>query len=80
MKLRIPEDVGIAGFDNLKDTRCTVPEITTVDYRLENMVSSSFYHLLKQIRTGKQEKINYFIEPRLIIRGSSSLNISQDEK
>lgn len=72
MNLHVPDDVGIVGFDNLKIAMCAVPEITTVDYRIKSMVSSAFYHLLKQVHTGKCEKINYFIEPNLIIRGSST--------
>ena len=69
--LSVPEDVGIAGFDNLFATTCATPPITTVDYRLEKMVEIAFERLTKQIQTGKYDKLNYFIEPKLMIRGST---------
>lgn len=69
--LSVPEDVGLAGFDNLFASACIVPALTTVDYRLEKLVEIAFSRLLDQIEHQKKDKINYFIEPKLIIRGST---------
>jgi|LSQX01.3.fsa_nt_gb LacI family transcriptional regulator len=72
LKIAVPERVAIAGFDNLPITLNTSPSLTTVSYRTDEMAQTAVRLLIDQIKTGKESNTNYYIEPSLIIRGSTS--------
>lgn len=82
--LRIPEDVSIAGIDNLRrycsfidqsvDTFAEVchldPPLTTVDYPLEEIASAAVELLLKQIENPLQPRRRILLQPELILTNS----------
>lgn len=72
MKINVPETIAIAGFDDLPIASHTVPPLTSVSYRVDEMAQMAFRLLLNQITSGKENNTNYYVEPSLMIRGSSS--------
>lgn len=70
---RIPEDVGIVGFDDLSVSTCLCPALTTVRYRLMSMADTALKLLFQDIKEPGHSYDNYYIEPNLIIRQSTDL-------
>ena len=69
--IRIPEDISIVGFDDIREARVAYPPLTTVGGVQQPLVKALWEALSERIRTGNREKqINRFIEPELIIRNS----------
>lgn len=77
--ISVPADVGISGYDNLSLLRDAVPTLTSVDYRINKLVSAAVELLLRRINgdCGQSEEI--FIEPILTVRGSTS-RLKQSER
>lgn len=70
LKIRVPKDISIVGFDNTLLSNITHPRITTVDLRMKKIGKSAARELLKMIK-GKYietEKIVY--DTQLIVRES----------
>ena len=71
--LLCPQMVAVAGFDNLDISAVVIPALTTVSYRVEDMAETAVRLLIEQVETGNEkEGANYYLEPSLIIRESSS--------
>lgn len=68
---RVPEDVGIVGFDDLAATSRYL-SLTTVRYRVFTMAEMAMNLLLNSIKTPNAPYDNYYIEPSLVIRKSST--------
>lgn len=71
---RIPEDVGIVGFDDLSIASSLSPALTTIQYRMASMTDMTVNLLLASIRNPNEPHDNYYVEPNLILRGSSLLS------
>lgn len=69
---RIPEDVGIVGFDDLSVASTLSPPLTTIQYRIASMADMTANLLLASIRSPNEPYDNYYVEPNLVIRGSST--------
>lgn len=69
--LRIPEEVAIAGYDNISNSRVTTPELTTVDQPWESMGAKALTFLRERAlgRTADRDEV---MTPRLVVRGSTS--------
>ncbi|MFM2481978.1 LacI family DNA-binding transcriptional regulator [Celerinatantimonas sp. YJH-8] len=65
-KLRIPEDVSIAGFDNSTMSRYSYPSLTTVNVPIRAMVEQAILHLLGEPPAATTQAI----EGELIVRDS----------
>lgn len=70
---RIPEDVGIVGFDDLSVATTLSPPLTTVQYRIASMADMTVKLLLDCITAPNTPYDNYYVEPNLVIRASSRL-------
>lgn len=69
--IRIPEDVSIVGFDDIREAKVSYPPLTTVGGVQQPLVKAIWELLNERMKSGsKGEKINRFIEPELIIRNS----------
>ncbi|MEG1516274.1 MAG: substrate-binding domain-containing protein [Clostridia bacterium] len=68
---RIPEDIGIVGFDDLSIATVLEPPLSTVHYRITTMVDTAIKQLMLQINNDKAGHDNFYIEPTLIVRESS---------
>lgn len=71
---KIPEDVGVIGFDNLSIAKSIYPSLTSVQYRIGTMAEMAVNLLLEKIRHGETAYDNYYIEPNLVIRDSAALS------
>lgn len=71
---RIPQDVGIVGFDDLSVATTLTPPLTTVQYRIASMADITVKLMLDSIRDPNTPYDNYYVEPNLVIRGSSDLS------
>ncbi|MCX8092669.1 MAG: LacI family transcriptional regulator [Candidatus Goldbacteria bacterium] len=69
--VRIPEDIGIVGYDDIYISNLTTPSLTTVRQPIMQMGMRSFELLLEMLdgKTDSESKIISF-EPELIIRDS----------
>jgi DNA-binding LacI/PurR family transcriptional regulator len=71
MKIRIPEDVSIVGFDNFPESRFSIPTLTTLkypNYRLGQLAAKSILNRLNKSYSSGQRKI---LPLELLIRGST---------
>lgn len=75
--LRIPQDVGIVGFDDLSVATTLTPPLTTVQYRIGSMADMTVKLLLDSIRSPDTPYDNYYVEPNLVIRQSTDLSGSR---
>jgi len=72
LKIKVPETVAIAGFDDLDISSNTMPPLTSVRYNVNEMAETAVGLLIKQIETGEIQNTNYSIEPSLMVRESTS--------
>lgn len=74
--LRIPEELSVVGFDNLRDVACLNPPLTTIDQSIEKMGAMATELIIKLVK-GESFPINtaedrhlYKIPTQLVIRDS----------
>jgi LacI family transcriptional regulator, galactose operon repressor len=73
MKLRIPDEVAICGFDNLPITGAMFPSLTTVAYPISDMANIAVDRVKRKISGEKNTKpFTCFLETDLIVRESSA--------
>lgn len=71
--LRIPEDIAVVGFDNLKISEVVEPHLSTIE-QPKYLIGKKSMELLLQLIHGKPlEKKNYVLNSSLIVRHSSVL-------
>ena len=68
--MKIPEDYGIIGFDNLHATEFTNQAITSIDQRISDQVEIAIDNLLK-ILNNEEAKTNIALEAKLIEKETS---------
>lgn len=68
--LRIPEDLSVVGFDNLKESAFIVPALTTVDQYLEEMGAVATRMILSLVNEDKLICGLQTVETQLIVRDS----------
>lgn len=72
-KIRVPEDISLAGFDNVVFSSIATTPITTVTQDITKMVNICVDTLLDIIKENNFTSINsVFIKPELVIRESTS--------
>ncbi|MBS1156841.1 MAG: LacI family transcriptional regulator [Proteobacteria bacterium] len=71
--VQVPEQIAIAGFDNVPVTRYLTPPLTTVDMCSEQQGEKAMELLLHIIKTGQIEPTELQLEPRLIVRASTGV-------
>jgi DNA-binding LacI/PurR family transcriptional regulator len=69
---RVPEDVSIVGFDDIADSSCYLPPLTTVHQEFEQVGRECLNSLLHQIRHGQDSPPPPSrLLPRLVVRRST---------
>ena len=63
--IKIPQDIGIIGFDNIEATEYTNQAITSIDQRISDQVDMAVDNLLK-ILNQEEASTNISLEARLI--------------
>jgi LacI family transcriptional regulator len=69
--IRVPEDVAVAGFDNIPVSCYITPSLTTVDMRSEDIGRSALERLHTAIAVGDRSATVTLLEPRLLTRAST---------
>lgn len=72
--LRIPDDIAIIGIDNIPYAEFSNPALTSIDMRSERLGEFAVHRLLELINNPTEAKDDIVLEPRLIVRGSTSLH------
>jgi DNA-binding LacI/PurR family transcriptional regulator len=75
-RLRIPEDIGIVGFDNIAESAFFSPALTTVQQDQHHVAKIAIAELIKIIESGWQELApvtpkSIILSPTLVVRQSS---------
>ncbi|KAF7600257.1 MAG: LacI family transcriptional regulator [Candidatus Dactylopiibacterium carminicum] len=71
--VRVPDDILLAGFDNIPVSRYVTPSLTTVDMRSEDLGGHSLERLHRAIQSGDYSPTVEYLEPRLLVRASTQL-------
>ncbi len=67
--MRIPEDIGIMGYDNIKFTKYL--DLTTIDQKMYSVGVMGTKRLAEIIKRGPTDKVQEIIDPVLIARNST---------
>lgn len=73
MKLRIPEDVSIVGYDDVPEAAWKGYDLTTISQSSDGMIAATVSILLEQIEKRQVKKRATVIPAELIVRGSAKL-------
>jgi len=76
--IRIPDELGVAGFDNSLSSILSPVPITTIRQRKEKVAEEVFKAMIKKLENN-EIKIERLIEPELIIRDSTALKYRKKE-
>jgi LacI family transcriptional regulator len=69
--LRVPEDLSVAGFDDIDVSRATTPRLTTVRQPLQEMGRTAVTMLMRQLDGHAHEALSMELGTRLIVREST---------
>jgi DNA-binding LacI/PurR family transcriptional regulator len=71
--LRVPQDVSVVGFDDIKEAAFQTPSLTTIRQPLHQMGQLAVELLLQQLRpSDTKAPLQVAVEPELIVRESTS--------
>ncbi|RRA45255.1 substrate-binding domain-containing protein [Cronobacter sakazakii] len=70
MGLRVPQDISIIGYDNVRNARFFSPALTTIHQPKETLGQTAFNMLLDRIVNKREESQTIEVHPRLIERRS----------
>jgi len=77
MGLRIPEDLSVVGFDNLRESALMVPALTTVDQFIEEMGFVATEMIVKLVDEEPLPENLRVFQTQLIVRESCTLPIEK---
>lgn len=69
--LRIPQDISVVGFDDIREAAYQTPRLTTVRQPLREMGETAAQTLVERIEGRKEYPSEIAIEPTLVIRDST---------
>ena len=69
--LKVPEDVSIAGYDNIVMSKLVTPQLTTVSEPIKEMAQNAVNILLEKINNRKVKNKDIILKTELIIRYSA---------
>jgi LacI family transcriptional regulator len=72
--MRVPEDISIAGFDNIPLAEQIWPPLTTVEQPIFEMAEQATTHLIKMLNSEKDFQGDLKIPTKLIVRKSTARN------
>lgn len=71
--LRVPQDVSVTGFDNIKLSEFSYPPLTTVHIPRDHIGHLAFHMLVPDAARGKAPGREIVIDPELVLRESTGL-------
>ena len=72
--INVPDDIAVAGFDDIPLARHTYPALSTVEVHIADMGAAAMTLLLAQIQGDDRAVHNHLLQPALIMRGTTSIN------
>ena len=69
--LRVPEDVSVIGFDDIKAAAFTLPRLTTINQPLEEIGRIATQSLLNRLHNTVSPRDEIVVEPKLVVREST---------
>ena len=69
---KVPDDIAVAGYDNIPLSSLVSPPITTVAQPIENMAYKAVDHLIKRIENAKVKNRDIVFHGKLIVRESTN--------
>lgn len=69
--IKVPGDIAIAGFDNIFESECTNPQLTTVDTKLDEVGKQSVHLAIKIMEGEVETPADVLVSPELVIREST---------
>lgn len=72
LKLRVPEDIAIAGCDGIQDTEYLECPLTTIVQPVAEMCSTAWSFLLRRLETPEMKRQGIVLRPKLVVRESTS--------
>lgn len=69
--LRVPEDISVIGFDDIKAAAFTLPRLTTINQPLEEIGRIATQSLLNRIHNTVLPRDEIIVEPKLVVREST---------
>ncbi|RIH87893.1 LacI family DNA-binding transcriptional regulator [Calidithermus roseus] len=79
LKVRVPEDLAVIGFDDIPAASWAAYNLTTVRQPIERMIEASVRLLLGRIEDPSLAAVNEFIPGELVRRGSARLDVAPKE-
>jgi DNA-binding LacI/PurR family transcriptional regulator len=78
--IRVPEDLSVVGFDDIRLSQFMIPPLTTVQMSQTELAQIAFNALINEVsrESPVQGKSEYGLETRLILRRSTALAVSRD--
>ncbi len=70
--LRVPEDISVVGFDDIREAAYHLPSLTTVRQPLRKLGEMAAKILMQRIEGQEAYPSQVFVDPELVIRESSS--------
>jgi DNA-binding LacI/PurR family transcriptional regulator len=73
--LRIPDDLSVVGFDDIRLTECTIPPLTTVQMSQRELATIAFSALLQAVQPDSvaHGRSEYLLNTSLVLRRSTAL-------
>jgi len=78
--LRVPGDIAVAGFDNIKEGKYSAVSLTTVDQKREILAGHITEILLRKIEKGDRRRYRVVVEPDLVIRESCGYKLRKENQ
>jgi LacI family transcriptional regulator len=72
LRIKVPEEVSVIGFNNIATSVMINPPLTTINQPMFQMGELAANVLIDRIEGIKKEKVNIELQPRLIVRNSTS--------
>ena len=79
LKLRVPEDVALAGCDGIEDTEYLECPLTTLVQPVTEMCAAAWAFLLKRLEQPEIKMQSLILEPKLAIRESTTQKVNSSE-
>ena len=70
-KIRIPEDIGVVGFDNIQLANIYEPGITTISIPVKPMCREAVKQLINMIEKKEKKKHTVIFKNELVVRRST---------
>jgi len=71
--LRVPQDISVLGFDNIRAAAYTLPRLTTIGQPIEEMGRLAAAHVLKRLEFPGESCSEIIVKPTLISRASTGI-------